>query len=329
MSTDPQVNYRMLTPLIRIKIKTDKKLHYKINNNLTIIENDPTVFPSWNNSTFGSQTIQILSGMSAMSFNYSPLLVGFFPYVKNYPDEATEVLDIFLTALALFKTTSNTKLKAGPRIVQTLTAAPLIRMLNIRGSDDWGEFQGKEYPLEMSELDDFKNFYNTFEPLFKKIINKKFKFALEFFSKSSRTADVIEKFIFLSLSFEFLFSKENDELSYRFSNRTALLLGDNFTERSKIAKIIKNVIYQKRSSIIHGSNMDPPTEDILLFFNELMRTALLQFISLYDAGYTDPISDIDSFLLKQQTNEYDEFKKKSLSLFLEISRLKFQCIRTK
>ena len=98
MSDNPQVNYRMLTPLIRFKINTSEKLHFPLNENLQIIINDKTIFPQWNNMNLGEGVApqQILPGIAAMSFNYEPLLFATYPYVDNYPDAATKVLDFLL-----------------------------------------------------------------------------------------------------------------------------------------------------------------------------------------------------------------------------------------
>ena len=330
MSTNPQISYRMLTPLVRIKINTSEKLHFHLNDQLQIIINDKTVFPQWNNMQVDvGQTTQILPGISAMSFNRDPLLLALCPFVDDYPDAATRILDFLLKGFALFKTTLDTKFKLGPRIVHTLDSTPNIRSLNLRGSDDFSEFTGKIYEINMSELKMFKDFYSQFESQLNQITDKKFLESLEFFTKATRTSNDIEKFIFLSISFEFLFSKEDSELSYRFSNRIALLLGDDSVDRIRIGKVIKNVIYRQRSKIIHGASVVTPPKDILQYFFEVMRISLLRFISLYRAGHVDPISELDSFLLLQDTTEYEKFRNDAVSLFDDLSNLKFNMIRTK
>jgi len=330
MTNTPQVNYRMLTPLIRIKINTKQKIQFPLNNNLKIIINDSTVFQQWNNAPLpNGKIIQMFPGIAGMSFNYNPLLFGLFSYVKNYPEVATITLDNLLKGFALFKTTEQTKFKMGPRWVQTLTSTPLVVNVNIRGSDDWQEFTGKNYEMELSELNEFRDFYALLEPQLKMITDRKFLQALEFFSKATRTSDSVEKFVFLSVAFEFLFSKESDELSYRFSNRIALLLGDNDEERKRIARASKSVIYQQRSKIVHGSSVTPPSDDVLAYFLEIIRVCLLRFISLYDKGRIDPLTEIDSFLLLQDNNKYTKFSDDAKSLFGDTSKLQFQTIRTK
>jgi len=323
------VSYRMLTPLIRIRIDTTEKLHYDINNNIRIIVNDNQVFQNFNVHIIGQNRMELFSGVSAMVFNYNPLLVIQFPYVDDFPEQAYAILNVFLKALALFKTTSNTKLKDGPRIIQTVLSNNSLGIEVLRGSDDVQESHAKPYELKLSEIDQFRDFFNQFLNIFSNVKNKKFLYALDFYSKASKTEDVIEKFIFLSLAFEFLFSKENDELSYRFSNRAALLIGENFQERQKISTVIKNVIYEKRSAIVHGSNMKPPSDDILSYFNEFMRCSLLRFLSLLERGYSKPLSNLDSFLLKQDSGDYSQFIVDCNNIFSNLGKLQFQSIRKK
>jgi len=322
------VNYRMLTPLIRIQLDVNTPFQYQISPNITIIANNTQVFHNFNIVNLSNFTSQHFSGMSSMVFTYNPLLITTFPFVKDFPEHADATLKLFLDALALFKTTTNTKLKDGPRIIQSLTAQPLILGLVIRGSDDTSDFQGKRYPLSVNELDEFRNFYNKLVQYTKTKENKILP-AIDFYSKASRHFDITEKFIFLSLSLESLFSKESDELSYRFSNRISLLLGNSFEEREKIAKSIKNVIYQRRSKIVHGTDLSPPSEDEYEYLNEVIRVSILRYLSLINNGILNPIDELDSFLLKQNTHEYDEFKKKSLLAFSILSELKFQNIRKK
>lgn len=320
----------MLTPLIRFKFETKEKMHYQLTDNLRIIINDPTVFPQWNNMHIGGdRSIELFPGISAMSFNYNPLLLGFFPYVEDYPDAATKVLDYLLKGFALFKTTHDTKFKLGPRIVQTLNSVPQILMLNVRGSDDFQEFTGKSYELTLKELDEFKEFYIKLKNLLERLDNRKLLESLEFYIKATRTENSVDKFVFLSISFEFLFSKEDDELSYRFSNRASLLLGTNSAERKKISQLIKNVVYRQRSKIMHGSSVTPPENDVTMYFFELMRVSLLRFISLIYSEHNDPLEELDSFLLTQDTTLYEKFLKDAESIFSEISKMRFQSIRKK
>ncbi len=322
------VNYRMLTPLIRIKLDVKTKFQYQISPNIVIFANDLQIFQNFNIINLPNYTSEHFSGMSSMVFTYNPLLVTTFPYVDDFPDQSDAMLKLFLDALALFKTTTNTKLKDGPRIIQSLTAQPQIAVLVIRGSDDTQDFQGKQYPLSIKELDEFRDFYNKLVQVTKTKENKILP-AIDFYSKASRHFDITEKYIFLSLALESLFSKESDELIYRFSNRISLLLGNNFEERKRIAKSIKNVIYRRRSNIVHGTDLSAPSEDEYEYLNEVIRVSILRYLSLINNGILNPIDELDSFLLKQNTDEYDEFKKKSLLAFSTLSELRFQNIRTK
>jgi len=319
--------YKMITPLIRIKLESKEKLEFKlVPDRISIFDHSKEIFDSFNTMKFGQQSQQLFSGMDAMVFHYNPFLVCVFPYREDYPEHAYIVIDNFLKTLALFKTT-NTKLKIGPRIVVTVTEENLGLMLNVRGSDDSRESKASQYELTNNELVLLQNFYNTFQESLTKLHNNRLSYALEFYTKASRTEDLIEKYIFLSLTLEMLFSREKDELGYRFSNRIALLLGDNHEQRKWIRNNVKDVIYHRRSAIVHGDLVNPPTVKEFFYLNELMRSSILRFISLILYKRNDPIHEIDDFLLKQNSEEYEKFKDDTTSLFGELSYFQYSKVK--
>jgi hypothetical protein len=80
---------------------------------------------------------------------------------------------------------------------------------------------------------------------------------------------------------------------------------------------------------MHGSSVTPPENDVTMYFFELMRVSLLRFISLIYSEHNDPLEELDSFLLTQDTTLYEKFLKDAESIFSEISKMRFQSIRKK
>lgn len=316
--------YRMLTPLTRVYVDTKDKVHFQINKNILIIINDNTVFKNFNNLSDGKQTFPIFTGTETVSFDYNPLFMCTFDVSDDHQDHALKTIDNFLTSLALFKTT-NTKLKSGKKIIQTITDSG-IGIISIHGSDDTFDVKKVDlYTLSMEELEEFKLFYNKFIETIQNIEDKRIFYAIDFYSKASAADDITEKFIFLSLTLELLFSREDKELSYRFSNRIAHLIGNSFSEREVLVKNVKS-LYEKRSSLFHGSSFKTPSLQYFYYMNELMRSSILQYLSLFHTLKKDPISEINKFLIQQDEKDYSEFQEKR-KRFGKISEFKYDKIK--
>jgi len=325
MSKSLLTKYRMLTPLTRLRINSKEKVHFKINEKISIIINDNTVFQNFNNISDGKQTIPILTGSETISFNHNPLFLCMFNVKGNHQEHALKTINDFLTTLALFKTT-NTKLKSGKKIIQTINSNSSLGILSIPGSDDTFDVKKVDlYTLSMEELEEFKLFYNKFVETTQNIKDKRIFYAIDFYSKASATDNITEKFIFLSLTLELLFSREDKELSYRFSNRIAHLIGNSFSERETLVKNVK-LLYDKRSSLFHGASFKAPTLQYFYYMNELMRSSVLQYLSLYHTLKKDPISEINKFLLRQDEKDYSEFQEKRKQ-FGKISEFKYDKIK--
>ena len=316
--------YKMITPLELIEINTTEPLHFKLNENETIVRNDRAIFDSFNSVNMGTAKVEFIQGREKAPFTYYPLLVTAQKYVEDFPTAASDVLDGVLKSLSLFKTT-NTILHIGQRLMMTVDDQNMGGLVVTQGSCLLNESKGlPKYSLDVKELSTFKEYYNKFIQVFRKLNkNNRIKLGIEFYSKASRTADIVEKFIFLSVALEILFSNESSELGYRFSNRISLLLGNDLTQRIITQKNISK-IYTKRSTIVHGNVVDPPSFAEFVYLNELIRSSILQLLSLTnEPKYSDYLSVIDSFILKQDSIEYCEFQKQKLFFFGNLSEFKF------
>lgn len=315
--------FKMITPLELIEINTAEPLHLELNENEAIVRNDQAVFDSYNSTIIGTHKVEYIQGRERIPFTYYPLLAAAHTYVENFPTAALDVLDGVLKSLSLFKTT-NTILHVGQRLMITVDDRNMGGIVVTQGSCLLNESKGlPKYSLNLNELASFKEFYNKFIQIFRKLDkNNRIKLGIEFYSKASRTADIVEKFIFLSVALEILFSNESSELGYRFSNRISLLLGNDLTQRIITQKNVSK-IYNKRSTIVHGNVVDPPSFPEFVYLNELIRSSILQLLSLInEPKYSDYVSVIDSFILKQDSTEYQEFQKQKL-LFGPLSEFKF------
>ena len=97
---------------------------------------------------------------------------------------------------------------------------------------------------------------------------------------------VPEKYGFVSRNQSFIRnSKENAELSYRISHRTASIVGENASEKQFIFENIRK-LYNKRSNIVHGTHTKVSFAETE-FLLEVLRVLILKFMSLSVKEYSD------------------------------------------
>ena len=315
-----KINYRMMAPLSGIEFEFKEKTRYPLNDNVHLFINDSSEFPNYNTINTGQFSYQIITGIDSIPFNYYPLLVCYFKDIENIDQHSQNLLSSFIISLSFFKTT-NSKIKEGRRIIQTILADGTGGSVAAPGAFD--SDMATKYKLSKSELDEFKIFYEKFQNILDSLTDKRMLFAINFYAKASRTGDITEKFIFLSLALEMLFSRENDELSYRFGNRIALLLGSSQKQRECIRTIVKQ-LYNIRSSLFHGSSFKAPSLNEFLYLNELIRASILQLITLIKLDTSDPILTLDEMILKQDTEEYQKMHKNTMTYFSNIVEFRYK-----
>lgn len=316
------LNLGLFAPLERIIIESDKD-ELSLDDDISIIPFGNKQWSDFNKLFLPPPLSVIISVNEKIVIVDNPLLAyKKKPKFEEYELIIFEILDIFLKSLSLFKT-SSAKFHFGKRFGLSIDKQGKSHTHNLGSSDDPMNQNLKKFYLRKNEISSFIDFYKLFKKKIKQLqTNNKIIYAIEFYSKANRTRDLIEKFIFLSISLELLFGREKDELRYRYSNRVSLLLGLDEQERKNISKNVKD-LYDKRSKIIHGSQMSPPSQEEYYYLNEIIRASILQILSLSDPSY---IEKIDSFILKQDTAAFGSFQTEKLKLFPNVAKFQFNMV---
>jgi len=204
---------------------------------------------------------------------------------ENAWKKAVAQTSLFLQTLGLFKST-----------LSILTVGGLLvkRIENGGGQFGWENtvVGRKHYFLRKEEYDDLINLLATYEKFWQENrvtgqSNKQLKRingARYYFLKNYQTKDLVDRHIFLSVALEALYGEGQHELMYRYSNRAALLLGDDANRRRAVYSAVKRA-YQKRSDILHGRTSWILEPKEVLSYTEIIRQTILRCISLYTQGY--------------------------------------------
>ena len=127
-----------------------------------------------------------------------------------------------------------------------------------------------KYTLESSEILDLQEFIqNTKLPFERSFL----QLAFGNFELSYQIHDRNLSFLSLMISLETLFNPGRQELRYRVSRNTAVILGKEKEDSEKIFRDIKN-LYDKRSDIVHTGNSNIINEDDLLKLRHYVRKSI-------------------------------------------------------
>lgn len=226
----------------------------------------------------------------------------FFMEYEADPKQAWNIaaieLEHFLNALTLYKT-SSTILRMGHFYVKKL-----------EGSGVDSQFRGglvprriPVYVLEKDFCEDFLDFYNKYKEFLEikeeHRQRKRISFATNFFSRVRRNSDLTERLIFLSVSLEALYSREINELKYRYSHRAAILLGNDSNSRTRIFNLVK-AFYNQRSKVLHGNLKFRITSEEISAYNEVIRVSILRYISVHLKGRGEVITDLDELIFNEK-----------------------------
>lgn len=204
---------------------------------------------------------------------------------ENAWKKAVAQTSLFLQALGLFKSTLSI-LAVGGLLVKRIESGG--------GQFGWENtvVGRKHYFLRKEEYEGLINLLTIYEKFWNenKVTGqsnkqlKRINWARYFFLKNYQTKDLVDRHIFLSVALEALYGEGKHELMYRFSNRAALLLGDDIKRRKTVYSDVKRA-YKKRSDILHGRIgwILEPKE--VLGYTEIIRQTILRCISLYTQGY--------------------------------------------
>lgn len=156
------------------------------------------------------------------------------------------------------------------------------------------QFINSEYNLSSEETSEFEEFWTIVvdqlsEP------DDNYRVALDKFQNSFQRGNENDRLLDCVIALEALYLKsgEQQEMSYRLSQRGALLLSEDEGEALEIKETLKEA-YNKRSRLVHGSTADADRESVLRLHN-LTRESLATFIEMKHNGkeHDDIIRELD------------------------------------
>ena len=127
-----------------------------------------------------------------------------------------------------------------------------------------------KYTLESSEIPDLQEFIQNTKLPFKESF---LQLAFGNFELSYQIHDRNLSFLSLMISLETLFNPGRQELRYRVSRNTAVILGKEKEDSEKIFREIKN-LYDKRSDIVHTGKSNIINEEDLLKLRHYVRESI-------------------------------------------------------
>lgn len=119
------------------------------------------------------------------------------------------------------------------------------------------------------------------------------KLAIEQFNNSYVAVSLESSFLNLMMSLEALYTKSNQELSFRLRRNCAILLGTNYENSQMIFRDIKE-LYDKRNKLIHGKSKqgEIKQEDVHKCSN-YVRSSIKKFIELKE-GHDELLNKLDT-----------------------------------
>ena len=161
---------------------------------------------------------------------------------------------------------------------------------------DYFSFSSVPFQLTLKE----RNFLFNNSTKFR---NSEFKFlrlALQYHRKSKLATSLEDKIIYQVIALESLYSKENTEITFRFSRRLANLLGKTSKQRKLLAEQ-SNTLYRIRSQIVHGNTVKID-ESLIIESEKWVRTSLFYFVSLMEkfGSRKNILNELDSSLIDEK-----------------------------
>ena len=250
------VPYRSFIIIPNLEIETAE---LTLNNNLKIKPLSESEFEELLNallSPFSSPTLSLLLPKNLVlervyEIRKNPEVVMNSP-TGEQTKETRKIFDNVITALRLFK-----KGRVGFNAIFGQNLSDWERGgFRISSSPTSSYSFGGTLKLQESEEDDFKNFWNFFKGVNFEVIDKNFRIATGRFNSAYERKDPEDRLIDYVIALTSMFSrkKESGLGRYRLSMRIALLLEKDSEKRKRVRQEILE-IYDKRSAIVHGSDV--------------------------------------------------------------------------
>jgi hypothetical protein len=133
-----------------------------------------------------------------------------------------------------------------------------------------GHISHEPYHLEAFEIPILQSFIHSVKLPFQRDF---VQLAFENFELSYEIFDIQLAFLVLMIGLEALLNPAQDEVKYRVSRNTAVLLGENRENSKEILTLVKK-LYDKRSQIIHSGKRRIVEKEDLLILRDYVRRAI-------------------------------------------------------
>ncbi len=183
------------------------------------------------------------------------------------------------------------------------------------------ESLNSSYVLDSREVSDFILFWKKYAAIQRSIIqtkeNRYLQTAIKRFNLGIEETGIEDKIIDFLISAEALYQNETTELTFKLSNRMAILLGKTDDEREKIKDIIV-AAYSLRSTVVHGKEFKEgklrggfSPELVVQATEDLLRKSILCFMKFAKKypKQEDILKELDASLLN--TKKRKNLKKRS------------------
>lgn len=203
--------------------------------------------------------------------------IEYFYSVEKFGETQTEAaINTFNNVILILRLYGN-KGDVGFPFIVTRSTSRFEQGREINTFSPVNEFIGTTYALSEEECNSFIDFWNAVEYQVDQP-DDNYRVALDKFSNSFERANQSDRLLDCVIALEALYLKSGEfqEMSYRLSQRGALLLGSSIEEALQIRNSLKEA-YNQRSRLVHGSTADVDKEFIMELHN-LTRESLNRFL---------------------------------------------------
>lgn len=206
------------------------------------------------------------------------------------PEDAMETFKNVVLALRLFDISGDVGIRFA-----TTNSTSIFKKENrrVRVADSH-RFFDEEYSMDSEDCERFSDFYSSMKNQIREP-PETYRIALDKFSNSFKRYNENDRLLDSVIALEALYLKagEQQEMSFRLSQRGAILLADGDSEPSDIKKRLKDA-YDTRSTLVHGGEPDVEQE-FIYSLHETTRKTLSKFLKRSISGekHEEIISGLD------------------------------------
>ncbi len=194
-------------------------------------------------------------------------------------EEAIDAFQDVVLTLRLFERNGDVRYQR----IFTEPISPFHKGNETSGGEPNIRFFGSRYEMDSEDCEEFKEFWTVMS---EQIDDppETYRIALDKFSHSFRRQNENDRLLDSVIALEALYLKtgEQQEMSFRLSQRGALLLGESREKAEEIKQALKEA-YSTRSTLVHGGQTDVG-HDFVSNLHDITRRTLSEFLKLNNSG---------------------------------------------